>query len=570
MAVWNALSGNPSWEAGPDTRDGYLYMGAISMDGDILLASNMGSISMWKIGRDKSLWVRDMPEVRQENEPFVLRAERALPELGFSILEKEGKAADVMPPVYVEFVSPEMLVVVSKERLRLLEREDGKDYELPEPYVERLRGISLRDFTTIGRISSHFSGYRPGLLIIPTNEGVRRIDLRFQRDHEVKGRHSHALSSAFSPDGNRFVVGYRDGSIAVWQTHSEAPLESYVLLQNRTRDESRIKPDAALFDVSGKRLFFASYETLGFIDIDQDKQQLTLIEWPYKFDSVNALTLDSTGRFLGVGSTDYRLQVWDIKDKKLWREFPQNPKASVMDIKFLRGGRWLIAGRKGTIEIWEVESRKRVLEPVQAHTDWITFLVKSNDDSLLASGSRDGSVILWDTNQDVPVKLKVLKSHVKPIAAGFLSKKLLAVGHVDGSLTIWDLDSGERLWEPKLILKEPIVAVQCFKDGNELYVAGKSGEIAVVDSRTGFSRLKVSPRKSNRRFGAISSDGKLSASFDGDGQFVLLKVDPRHWAELACSRAGRSLSPEEWADFIGPEIQYDPACKDGRFAGSLR
>ena len=130
------------------------------------------------------------------------------------------------------------------------------------------------------------------------------------------------------------------------------------------------------------------------------------------------------------------------------------------------------------------------------------------------------------------------------------------------------MDRRKRLWEPKSILDEPIVAIQGIKDSDEFYVAGKSSQIAVVDFRTGFSRIEILPRNLNRRFGAISSDGRLAVSFDSAERLVLLDLDLRRWAELACSRVGRSLSQEEWASFVGLEIPYDPACIDARYEGS--
>ena len=210
IAVLDAFKGEILWEGGVDAGERSRYTGAISAAGDVVLASNMGSISMWKVGDAKPLWVRDMPEVKRENEPFVLSAERALPELGWTVVEKRGDPADVMPPVLVEFVSSGMVVVGTRERLRLLERKSGEEEELPEYFAEALRRITLRSFKTTGRISSYYTGGAPGSLIIPTNEGVRRVDLRSPYDFEVKGRRAPALSSAFSPHGDSFAVGYED------------------------------------------------------------------------------------------------------------------------------------------------------------------------------------------------------------------------------------------------------------------------------------------------------------------------------------------------------------------------
>ena len=88
IAVLDAFKGEILWEGGVDAGERSRYTGAISAAGDVVLASNMGSISMWKVGDAKPLWVRDMPEVKRENEPFVLSAERALPELGWTVVEK--------------------------------------------------------------------------------------------------------------------------------------------------------------------------------------------------------------------------------------------------------------------------------------------------------------------------------------------------------------------------------------------------------------------------------------------------------------------------------------------------
>lgn len=38
-------------------------------------------------------------------------------------------------------------------------------------------------------------------------------------------------------------------------------------------------------------------------------------------------------------------------------------------------------------------------------------------------------------------------------------------------------------------------------------------------------------------------------------------MDPRTLAEAVCGKVGRNLTREEWCQFIGPDIAYEPTCK---------
>jgi hypothetical protein len=61
----------------------------------------------------------------------------------------------------------------------------------------------------------------------------------------------------------------------------------------------------------------------------------------------------------------------------------------------------------------------------------------------------------------------------------------------------------------------------------------------------------------------------VAASFTPDGRSVVVvsdtgagwvwNVDPSHWLEQACTVAGRSLTPQEWQEFL-PDRPYHAAC----------
>jgi WD40 repeat protein len=57
----------------------------------------------------------------------------------------------------------------------------------------------------------------------------------------------------------------------------------------------------------------------------------------------------------------------------------------------------------------------------------------------------------------------------------------------------------------------------------------------------------------------LSLDGRRLLLTHADGRGALYDVDPESWAQRACTLANRTLTPEEWEEFL-PGRPYDPAC----------
>ncbi len=45
-----------------------------------------------------------------------------------------------------------------------------------------------------------------------------------------------------------------------------------------------------------------------------------------------------------------------------------------------------------------------------------------------------------------------------------------------------------------------------------------------------------------------------------DGAWTRIPLDPRGWRDRACTLAGRSLTAQEWRDFVPGERPYHDAC----------
>ncbi|KAJ4076770.1 hypothetical protein NW756_012779 [Fusarium oxysporum] len=116
----------------------------------------------------------------------------------------------------------------------------------------------------------------------------------------------------------------------------------------------------------------------------------------------------------------------------------------VSSVVFSKDGTLIASGSwDNTIKIWNMVTgeEERTLE---GHTDWVNSVIFSNDGKLIASGSRDNTVKIW--NMVTGEEEGTLKGHTDSVNSVVFSNDgtLIASGSDDSTVKIWNVVTGEE------------------------------------------------------------------------------------------------------------------------------
>jgi eukaryotic-like serine/threonine-protein kinase len=189
-----------------------------------------------------------------------------------------------------------------------------------------------------------------------------------------------------------------------------------------------------------------------------------------------------------------------------------------------RNGKLLASGsHDATIKLWDVATG-RLKATLQGHAGPVVCVTFSTDGKLLASGSRDHTARLWEVATGKERAL--LKGHTSYVwAVAFSSDgKLLASGSYDNTIRLWEVATG-RLKATLRGLTNPVRSVAFSGDGN-LLASGDGVAIKLWELATG--QVKATLTLKRHTYGvasmAFSGDGKLLASGGNDRMVKVWEV----------------------------------------------
>ena len=247
-------------------------------------------------------------------------------------------------------------------------------------------------------------------------------------------------------------------------------------------------------------------------------------------------------RLLAVGYAAHELarqagvsyvSLWDIDAGTELARLPgatdlPGPGASVVGaLAFSPDGKYLVAGFgskfwynynsfPNPLKVWEVASRRMIHRLGQ--TGYCLSLNFSRDGRLLASGSRDGTAIIWSTEtwkraQTLPNPAKNSYQGMVEDVAFSPDGKILALASGGGNVQLWDVPTG-KLLEPLKGHSSAVHAVVFSPDGRTLASGSRDQTARLWNVATRRQLMQLDP-------GSIELGGVVTLAFSPDGKQLL-------------------------------------------------
>ncbi len=324
--------------------------------------------------------------------------------------------------------------------------------------------IILWDMTTLQQIGLPISGhtdyitqvtFSPDGTILASTGHDNVVILWNVQTHEIIGQPLTGINMAFSPDGKMLAIIADDRSMTLWDV--------------KTQQVIRKAPNlccGVTFSPDGKTLVSSSV----------DEKNNTLIRF---WDVETLSVVGSLSGSAGIGSAS---------------NFVLSPDGKLLAAENCTGAFMGGTCNQGSasIIIWNLETNKPIGVSLLGHNNWISDLVFSPDSKVLASGSRDGTIILWrmdELQSASPLLRDETSMHYSLVAALSPDNETLALGGCNKEISPYNCKKGQILfWD---LLSQQFT---------EISLMGHESEV------TGL---------------AYSADGQILASGAGDGTIIL-------------------------------------------------
>jgi len=376
--------------------------------------------------------------------------------------------------------------------------------------LETSAATSFVRLTLDGELLLAWSAVDPQMLVFDGTTGERLAVL--------EGHEAAAVDADLSPDGRHAISVGLDATARLWNLPAGEEIAKLEGFGDRVW-VGRFSSDGTLAIIG---------DSVGAVRVVEVPSGRTRFEVTAHADAVVGAAFSPDDTVAVTVSLDGTALVWDIADGQPREVLPLNGAAALgieaNSVLFTPDGQQVLT-RAATVQVWDVPPGPSL--ELRGHERLVGTLALSPDGALLATGSADGTLRLWNLVDGGPLQvLEVPDSAISAASFSSDGSRLVTANPFQASVsdramppTIWDIATGRQ--DATLPVPAPTRppcpqvcqtnAVTHSPDGQAIATAGQDGVVRLWDAHGGEQLRTLEPVDGLLRGLGFSPDGRWLA-----------------------------------------------------------
>ena len=229
-------------------------------------------------------------------------------------------------------------------------------------------------------------------------------------------------------------------------------------------------------------------------------------------DDILSVVLLVDGKHVVGGDREGKIRRWRVEDG-MEVGAPMDAGSIVFNTAVSRDGRWIVSGTVRSVQVWSVESGKKVTV-IKGHSNWVQAVDVSPDSTRIVSGSGDRTACVWSLSTGQ--RLLGPWKHDDWVSAVKFSPDGHFIATATGtSVLIYDSRDGNLVVNVPIEVSFSLNHSLAWSNNSKRLFAVSSGKIVCLDASIGATLSQWSIHGDEYTRIALASDGAFIAASSG-------------------------------------------------------